>query len=488
MRDMKKIIIIGSGIGGSGIGALLAKNTKSEIILFEKNKIIGGRCGSYIKKDELGREWNCDVGTHIFGNSDKGFLGDILRECDASDKVKWAYVRNPGPRINIMGNELSFSLKKKGASEKKTKRKKRPSKKKSFRDIITEMSYEETYKYDDVPLYKWLNDNRQDAFMYGLQAGLMFGTPPNTTSAGEFLRCSKKNAENRAFGYCYGGTGAIPKAYCSIIEENGGKVYSETGVNKIVIENNDVKGVEVGKDNKFYPADIVISNADIKTTTNELVGSKYLDKEYVDCVNALTWGGQVCSLKLGIDIEITHHKWLNYVPKMDPKMMKAVSGAGLDDIDPVDVPEKSVLMIVPISNLDPALAPEGCQNLHCVTPTFGGTDLPMEDRVKIAKKWEQCCLNTLLDLWPEIEGHIMYQDFVSDVYLEKMFGKEGAGTGIGQEIGQVGKNRPKQKMSINNLYLSSADAGGWGVGTELAAKSALELYEKFVEEKIVETK
>ena len=44
---MKKIIIIGIGIGGSGIGALISKNTSHQIQLFEKNKIIGGRCASY---------------------------------------------------------------------------------------------------------------------------------------------------------------------------------------------------------------------------------------------------------------------------------------------------------------------------------------------------------------------------------------------------------------------------------------------------------
>ena len=64
---MKRISIIGSGIGGSGIGALIATSVISKINLFEQNNWIGGRCGSYIKKDKLGREWICDVGTHIFG-------------------------------------------------------------------------------------------------------------------------------------------------------------------------------------------------------------------------------------------------------------------------------------------------------------------------------------------------------------------------------------------------------------------------------------
>jgi predicted NAD/FAD-binding protein len=50
-----KIIIIGSGIGGSGIGALIAKETAHEVFLFERDVILGGRCASYEKKDAQGR-------------------------------------------------------------------------------------------------------------------------------------------------------------------------------------------------------------------------------------------------------------------------------------------------------------------------------------------------------------------------------------------------------------------------------------------------
>ncbi|MFX0135090.1 MAG: hypothetical protein ACFFDN_15720, partial [Candidatus Hodarchaeota archaeon] len=198
------------------------------------------------------------------------------------------------------------------------------------------------------------------------------------------------------------------------------------------------------------------------------------------------WGGQVCSLKLGIDIHVTDDKWLNYVPKMDASDMKVLDPNKLinGDITVKDVPKKVVLMIVPISNLDPDLAPSGCQNLHTVTPTLGITP-NMEERKKISKAFEEASMNTLLDLWPEIEDHILWTDFVSDVFLEAKLGKEGAGTGIGQIVGQVGKNRPSQISPIKNLYYSSADAGGWGVGTELAAKSALDLFDYFKEQKTI---
>lgn len=485
---MKKIIIIGSGIGGSGIGALIATSIKSKITLFEQNNWIGGRCGSYTKVDKLGRKWLCDVGTHIFGNCDNGFLGEILNRIGKADEVKWAYCRDPGPRINMMGNVFSFGLKK--ISEKngaiKKERKPSKSKKRGFKEILDEISYDDTYNYDDVPLINYLKQEKLDAFMYTLQAGLMFGTKPTETSAGEFLRCSKLNASNRSMGYCYGGTGVIPTTYCKAIEENNGKVKLETKVNKIVIENDTAIGVEVGKDNKFVDSDIVISNADIKNTVLKLVGEKYFDKEYVERIKNLTWGGQVCSLKLGIDFHITDDKWLNYVPKMDASDMKVLDPGRLVDgeITAKDVPKKVVLMIVPISNFDSSLAPSGCQNLHTVTPTLGVVP-NMEERKKISKSFEEACMNTLLDLWPEIEGHILWTDYVSDLFLETKLGKEGAGTGIGQIIGQVGKSRPSQVSPIKNLYYSSGDAGGWGVGTELAAKSALELFDMLKNQEII---
>ncbi len=48
--------------------------------------------------------------------------------------------------------------------------------------------------------------------------------------------------------------------------------------------------------------------------------------------------------------------------------------------------------------------------------------------------------------------------------------------GIAQEVGQSGSNRPLAATPIRGLYLVGADAGGRGIGTEMAADSALRLY------------
>ncbi len=485
---MKKVIIIGSGIGGSAIGALISKHYKVDITLFEQNNIIGGRCGSYIKKDDEGREWIFDVGCHIINASDKGPLGKVMELVGKAKDFKWSYTRNPGPRVNIMGMELKAS----GATRKR-KSDKAKKKKPSLLHQIKEMSDEEIEKWNYISLKEFLdqkmgNKNLLLKLMYSMQAGVMFGTSPSETSAGEYLRCTKLNALTMSMGYPYGGCGAIPETYCDVIRENNGKIImgKEGKVKKIIIENNKVVGVEVGPNNEFYNADIVIANSDIKTTVLKLVGEKHFDKSYVERIKNLKWGGQVCSLKIGLDKKITDHKMLTYVPKMEgfENALKAIEGE-LENLDftEMGVPEKSAQLIVPVSNHDPSLAPEeGFQNIHTVTPTAFGKMVKWSK--KDEDKWRECCINSLASLWPEIEDHIIVSDFISTSHLEARFGKEGAGTGIAQSIDQVAERRPSQVSPIEGLYYSSGDAGGWGVGTELAAQSALELWDYFVKNKI----
>ena len=485
---MKRIIIIGTGIGGSGIGALINKNYKVDMKVFEQNKIIGGRCGSYIKKDDQDREWKFDVGCHIINACDKGPLGKILEKIRKSQEFKWSHTKNPGPRVNIMGMELRAS----GASRRKKKDKTKRSRPTLIHQI-KEMPDDEIENWNYRSLKEFLderlgNKNLLMKIMYSMQAGVMFGTSPKETSAGEYLKCTKLNAQTMSMGYPFGGCGAIPETFCEVISENGGNIYlgKEGKVKKIIVQDNGVIGVEAGPDSTFYEADIVIANSDIKTTVFKLVGEKYFDREYSNWIKNLKWGGQVCSLKIGIDKIITDQKMLTYVPKTEGigNAFKAIEDE-LEDLDfkKMGIPEKSAQLIVPVSNHDPSLAPEGCQNIHTVTPTAFGKMVKWSK--KDEDKWRECCINSLVSLWPEIEDHIVISDFISTSQLEVRFGKEGAGTGIAQSIDQVADKRPSQISPIEGLYFCSGDAGGWGIGTELAAQSALELWDYFEKNNII---
>ena len=68
----KRIIIIGSGIGSCGVGALLSKDF--EIIILEKNAIVGKRAATYEKDG-----FKMDVGGHLFAEGAKGPLSEICK-------------------------------------------------------------------------------------------------------------------------------------------------------------------------------------------------------------------------------------------------------------------------------------------------------------------------------------------------------------------------------------------------------------------------
>jgi len=479
--EMKKIIIIGSGIGGSGIGALIANKKEHEILLLEKSNLIGGRCASYKRKDDKGREWVFDVGCHIFSTCDKGPLGEILRRCGKPNAVKWIYTR---PEVNMMGAEVT---KRKRLRKRRRETEKPEEKKMSAIDYINSIPFEETFNYDDLTLEEFFNDLRENKgikvnnLLFSMSSCIMLGTSLAATSAGEFIRCFASNYLGKANGYPMGGTGAVPEAYCSIIEENGGKILNgtEAEVKKIIIDNDQVKGVEIGPNKEFIEADLIIANSDIKTTVFKLIGGEYFSKEYVEYIKSLQWGGQGCSLKIGINKPVIEHKCLNYIPKVD------IKGKNLNEIEIKElfyegdtIPELISMLIVPISNSDPSLAPEGCQILHSVSVTkLDGTK---EWTEKEENQWEKTCLNTFLTLWPDLEEHIVLKEFMGPWRLAKSFGKEGAGVGIGQIVNQVGEKRPSMVSPIKGLCFCSGDAGGsrgWGIGTELPARSALELHE-----------
>ncbi|MFX1451826.1 MAG: hypothetical protein ACFFCM_13335, partial [Promethearchaeota archaeon] len=299
-----------------------------------------------------------DIGCHIISNCEKGPLGWILDRCGQT--VEWSHTINPGPRINIMGNWISYSGQRKKTRKKRdvSKKERKPAPGKEIMQKFIQMSPEEINKLDGVRLIDYLNDIIPDnsryamtKMMYMMQGGVMFGTSPDVTSAGEFVRCVRLNGMNRSMGYPKGGCGAVPEAYCKAIENaNGQIIVGEEGtVKRIIIEDDRVKGIEAGLDNKFYPADIVISNADIKSTILNLAGEKFFSKEYITRIKNLTWGGQVCSQKIALDTVITDQKMITYVPPMDMKILESLRG-NFDSsaIDPskMEIPEKSALLIV----------------------------------------------------------------------------------------------------------------------------------------------
>jgi prolycopene isomerase len=127
------------------------------------------------------------------------------------------------------------------------------------------------------------------------------------------------------------------------------------------------------------------------------------------------------------------------------------------------------------TNFDASLAPPGHQLLTAcaVAPT---SDVALSDP---APAWEEAMMRALRRVVPGLDEHTVFVDRFSVDFIEKWIGKEfGPAVSTAQTPDQVGKNRPSVVSPIPGLYFAGCNAGARGVGTELAAASAMECVDR----------
>jgi prolycopene isomerase len=242
------------------------------------------------------------------------------------------------------------------------------------------------------------------------------------------------------------------------IRELGGVIETNARVDKVIVENSVAKGVVAG--GKTYLADNIISNADIKHTMLELVGEKKLDEQYLNQIKPLEYSYSALVLRLALDKVLADWKLITHIASDDPVgHYKALEEGKVPD-------SMNAFLPVP-SNFAPDVAPEGKQLVTVATA------VPYEfPRIESLK---QMLLDLVQHFLPEINKHIMWTDVTTPSDINNFVGENGAVIGIAQTVRQSGSNRPGVTTPINNLYLCGAEAGGWGVGVELAVESAKNL-------------
>lgn len=483
--------MIGSGVGGAGIGALLAHEGYN-VKLFEKNRLIGGRFSS-----ERVDGWNLDVGCHLIANCQNGTIGEILKICEEpEDKIKWRYARKPSPKFFYNGEFVKFPQ---DVSKFNFPSSAFSGLMQLYQDVMKLTSQQiEGLSYTSITDFvgKYTNDPKVRAMM-AYFCGLYFVTDQET-SAGEWIYCQKDLMKNRSSGYPLGGTIAVPGAYCDIIKKYQGEVYTDTPVEKIVIEGNRAIGVKL-MDGRFIESDLIISNAGIKTTVLKLIGKVHFPAEFIEKVKNYQFSLATLMVKIALDKKITEENMIMFLSfeemvKQAKKLRLIPDGDTMSDEEFIEnismdmiskaaqspelkgyVPPKHFAIFIPIvSNLDPNAAPEGKQLI------FAGSGAPSSDQEELNyDRWADSIMAGVRDIFPDIDDHILWTKITTPQDIDSFAGKFGNVIGIGQTINQVGKHRPPQELpGIENVYECSADTGLHGIGGELAADSALRLYSK----------
>ena len=464
-------IVIGTGCGGAAAAALAAHRGYKTLVL-EKNNFVGGRCATH----EI-RGFMMDHG-HMIARGSKGPHGQVLRRVGCGDLIPPFASANNMPQ-KMEGLDCSWDI------PADTWKKILPiDMLKRFWSIgftfkewtefirlilkIATMSEDKLRELDKVTVDDFLaryTTNICILTMFGAASAVSFGSLPHEASAGELLRTWRTSMKENSAGYPVNGEGAsaIPKSFLRAAERYGAKVKMSTPVDRIVVKNKSVQGVEAG--GEFIAADRVISNSGVRETVLNLVGAGHFDQKLVDRVLSYQYSYGGISLKYALDKPIIEWCQAYKVPHNFVRNMRdAFEGR---------VPEHTSMMLVSTSNIDPRLAPEGKQNLLVIAP--GPVAEPGQIRWK---PWVEHLKSEVEAFVPGIRKHTMFCiASTPDVIAKENNRTFGDAVGVAQTISQVGENAPQAILPIRGLYNVGADVGSSGIATEMATQSAMDLFD-----------
>ncbi|MDG1730147.1 MAG: phytoene desaturase family protein [Algibacter sp.] len=486
----KKVIIIGSGIGGLGSAALLSKSGY-DVTVIEKNTNIGGRANIFKAEGytfDMGPSWYLmpDVFQHyfkllgedisdyldlvklspsyrVFFSNDKelpivDIHSDLEKDLPLFEKLEpgvtpriRAYLKRSGEQYEMakdtfMYRNLGFSIDflkwkviKKGIE---------------LNPFQTMQSY----------LNKWFKSDRLKKI---LEYTLVFlGSDPSKTPA----MYNIMNAIDFNMGVYYpkGGIYEIVKALVKINKKNGTKFITDSPVSEIIIENKKAIGVKLNN-NEELKADIIISNADLWFTETKLLKpphQTYPERYWEKSV--LSPSAFIMYLGLNRELDILSHHNLRFGEDWKQNFKEL--------FDTPQLPEDPSYYICKPTETDPGLSPKGTDNLFVLVPIPPGLNLYEAEM----KNYRQKILNLMktdLNL-PNIEDYITYErSYWSDDFRRDYNAYKGTALGLAHTLKQTLKRPLNYSKKVKNLYYVGAGTSP-GIGMPICLISAELVYKR----------
>ena len=429
MGNQYKYIIIGAGIAGLHIGALLSQHGK--VLILEKAKKIGGRA-IVIEKEGF----KLDFGIHMIRFGSNSAIAKSINEIEKPiEYIKpgefWAFLDDGTKTIFPAGDAKAVK-----------KSKLVPLKETielivMIRKNMDERDFENLY---DVSLEEWFKKENLipeiKKYVTMASSAVQVNPFPERSSAGETLHNVRRVLELGSVFYPRGGWAEIFTRFCDKIKENNGEIRTSTVVNKIIVKDSQAIGVKVG--NNIINGEIIISTIPVQKLFT-ILDEKHCNKEFVDqCKNLRPTAG------VSIDFCLS----------------KPVS-----DIDGVIFFEKPLAFGIITSNLSPEVAPLG-QSLMTFVRVANVEDIKDKER---SKKIYQELRNTIIRFFPDIENNIVFE---RPLFLEMIDGVE-----VNTEQHRL--KRPGVTIpGISNLFITGDSVGGEGAGGDVGHTSVRECYEK----------
>lgn len=312
--------------------------------------------------------------------------------------------------------------------------------------IVPEMMRLQSYRTVYGLVSKYIK-NEKLRQVFSFHPLLVGGNPFNVTSIYTLIAFLE-----RKWGvhYAMGGTGALVRGMCSLIDEVGGTLRLGNGVGRIIVTDAQTTGVELESGERI-DADLVVSNADVAWTYLHLI----------DQADRPHWtdrriGRQRYSMSLfvwyfGTDRtydDVAHHTIL-----LGPRYRELLN----DIFERKVLAEDFSLYLHRPTPTDPAMAPEGCDAFYVLSPVphlDSGDDWPaIEERYR--KSIESYLEATVL---PGLSTHLATSRVLSPKgFLDDYLSFKGAAFSIEPVLTQSAYFRPHNvSEDVQNLYFVGA--------------------------------
>ena len=473
-REAFDVIVIGAGYGGATVAALLAHEGR-RVALIDKTPRAGGKTQTLQRKGYRYEMFGA-VGIPALDSR----FHELVEVLGIGDRVELLIPSGPQAAVHYRPPEggwrtLRSALQQTGEPAELAELQRVFGASDDDLGTLAEfylamlaMSEEQIAALDDVGMVEFVSP-------FGLPSGLLsqiyatlnmlFVVPVDRLAASEGVLVLRNMVLGGAGRFHKGGYGHVAEVCAEVVVERGGVFLSSTRVQRIVVNEGRVIGVDTASARLRAP--VVISNAGVQPTVLSLVGAEHFSPAYVERIRGLEPSWAIAGVRYVFDARVFDAA---LIPVFSDESW--LDSARFAAMEAGNWPEVPLIAIDVASELDPGLVPiPGHQvaNIQVFVPADPDSEL-VEEAVRRAQV-------VVEELYPAIRRHTIRTEPYGPRHISRMTrdsvvaGCGGEAVGIAQVVGQVGAGKPDARTPLPGLYLVGCDAGGRGSGTHQAVDS-----------------
>lgn len=255
-----------------------------------------------------------------------------------------------------------------------------------------------------------------------------------------------------------GGMAGLIEPLAKLIRANGGEVRKKAGVEKIIMEDEKIKGVRLESGEEIQ-SNIVISGTNAKITYHKLVGDEHLEEDFVQYLKCTRESMRMSSVIVSMDQP--------FLPELECTEFQFAKGLRHSEINAIEELEHrlprdpSIYVDNPCLN-DPTLAPEG----KCWVGLYDSAAYRLDGTTWAAAREQHAdnMVRQMEKVYPDFRKHIIDMAIIDPTDYEREFNLwEGSIMGPALSIDQMFSMRLSYSTSFAGLYLtgmSTHPAGG----------------------------